>query len=350
MRRQPRPKQRAIRLPEGLFWNAVTIGLAVGMLLIGYVLAIRLDGWLPSGKNVLATSTTRHQLDESWWQNLASGKPLGLFPYDVKADVKVSAMDDSAWLAAQEGMKRILLFSQIMESWWPPDSINSNRQFSWSVSKNDGDGDMGQFLAAVMDTSAATDVSYGEVTQQPATDTQVDAGLGDAQYVGVMRCAMPGLSSPDRWLAYRVPVAWYVDQGEKREYMADAVYHPSKGLVHLFLHGQGTSFPSSFTQASADVPLQYVKVQCTAFLEQLLPYGQKMSSFPSDKVEDAWQPQGEGTEIDLQGITSAEVEACYLADDLCAVSFPCEDGGHFFLYMDMTSMSICGFSRQYIAQ
>ena len=176
--------------------------------------------------------------------------------------------------------------------------------------------------------------------------------LRDGQYVGVLRGAMPGLSFPDRWLLYRMPVAWYEDaqkENAARVFVADAVYHPSRGLVHFFLHEPQQSFPSDFVQAGNGASVQFVKAQSASLLETLLKWTSQDSGkkIQDAKLEAVWQTQGNTNTADLQGLTDAQADACYIAENLFAVSFPCEEGGRILVYLDAATMDLRGFSRVY---
>lgn len=329
MRRKTNLKPRAARIPEGAAWSALTLILAAVILLSGYLLTVWLDDWLPSGKNVLLKSELRNPLDESWMQSTPSSEPLGIFPYDTTDAAELTAMDNSSSIPAETGFEQIRILSDNIARQWYSSFYSSQHRIKMAMPYDYKD----EGLALVY---AATDIS------------DADPDIHEEQYVGVLKAPMPGLSFPDRWIMYRIPTVWLLDADNEQivdEYRADAVYHPALGLVHFFLHLPQESFPSAFTRADDDAPLQFVKAQGAGVLEYLLQIIDSGSVIPDKAVDAAWQSKGNTSLADLRAITSSEPDGCYVADGLFAVSFPCKDGGRIYLYLEAATMNLRGFSR-----
>lgn len=367
-----RSAKRRRALPQGMLWHLITLTAAVGILLAGYLTAIGLDRVLPSGKGVLAVDQSRDRLDKSWLTEDSAKVTLAAFPYGQAGGGQLQAPDKDGTLTAIRGMKRLLtLTNEIIASWqYDP---NAPAQTLWINQYDSSTMDLQQYLrlddmqakidsgqskayndAAVEVPAASTawPTATPQKTQR-ATDASAGTRLDDAEYAAVWQGTQPGLSgSPDRWVVYRLPAAWIHGGSDEKVdtlYLADVVYHPALGVTHLFLHASDETFPTSFHKAGGEIALQYIKAHSAEFLTGLLKLANrdKVDLKFDGEVGPAWQSQGNTQLADISGLISAEADGCYVSGDLCAVSFPCEGGGHLLVYVDAATMNIRGFTRQY---
>ncbi len=392
-RRARGPARRVRALPEGFLGNALTLAAALAILLAGFLAAINIDRLLPSGKGMLAVSRSRNQLDESWLQGVGRGASLQVFPYDGSGTT-LEELDKDTALPALLGIRDLINLSGLIVKQWThmPDGSAMKPFWSamWFSQYDDTTPDISAYLrlediqekarslgaydgftpspakvapAVTVFVPDAADEQYNGVTVPletvpletvPLETVPPGASLNAAQYACVLKSPLPGLVAPERWLLYRVPIAWY----QKKEaedvpasciFIADGVHHASRGLVHLFLHEPGQSFPVSFTETNDEASLQYIKAQAAAFLDLLLnaPDREKNSNFYDKRMVAEWHARGNTRPADTRGLVSVEADACYVAGNLFAVSFPCEGGGRILLYVDAATMSFRGFTRQY---
>jgi len=332
MIRRTNQKPRVFRWPEGLAWSALTLFLAGGILLAGFLLTLWLDVWLPSGKDVLTQNTSRNPLDDIWMQDTPSGEPLGVFPYDTASNANLKAVEGKTELLAQTGYEWLYILTNEMTSRWYSDPYVNRYEIKRAVSFE------------INEESIALEFAGADISDWNL------AGVDDALYIGVLEETMPGLVAPDRWIAYRVTAARLLNTRDGEticEYRADAIFHPALGITHFFLHKPGEGFPSAFIRTDDNAPLQYVKAQASGFLEHLLQLVVYEEAYPDKILDAAWRSGGNTSLADLGGITSPEADGCYIADGLFAVSFPCGDNGHFYLFLEADTLNIRGFSRVY---